>query len=216
MNTLFDDSTKVKLIRAAIRVFAHKGYKGATIREICELAGAANLNSVNYYFGNKEGLYKTILDCMLSEHRKRQELLPESSNGKAPEERLCDWVRIYCDMIFDSQELAVDIVAIYKAEMTRPSPLFDEMIERHSISLSDEFLEILREILGSDTPRDVLRDCAGSIVGQIEYYTFAWPLIKRVHRDHPEMSDYRQHLAEHVIRFSLGGLKAIKEGLRGQ
>src|SRR5579872_740133 len=54
------DRTREKLIEAAGRVFAEKGYQGATVREICRQAGA-NVASVNYTFGDKLGLYTEVL-----------------------------------------------------------------------------------------------------------------------------------------------------------
>src|SRR5436190_22405971 len=47
---------KIRLIEAAEEVFAEKGFKSATIREIVEKAGA-NIAAVNYHFGDKEQLY---------------------------------------------------------------------------------------------------------------------------------------------------------------
>lgn len=47
-----------RLLLAALRVFADKGYQGATTREICELAGA-NISAIRYYFGDKAGLYRS-------------------------------------------------------------------------------------------------------------------------------------------------------------
>jgi AcrR family transcriptional regulator len=42
---------------SALRLFADKGYEGATTREICDAAGA-NISSIRYYFGDKAGLYR--------------------------------------------------------------------------------------------------------------------------------------------------------------
>jgi len=52
--------TRDKLIEAAGHVFAERGYRAATIREICRRAGA-NVAAVNYTFGDKMGLYTEVL-----------------------------------------------------------------------------------------------------------------------------------------------------------
>jgi len=49
------------LIQAAKRVFAERGYDGATVKEIAEAAGV-NVSLVSYHFGGKEGLYRTCLE----------------------------------------------------------------------------------------------------------------------------------------------------------
>lgn len=46
-----------RLVRSALRLFADKGYEGATTREICDAAGA-NISAIRYYFGDKAGLYR--------------------------------------------------------------------------------------------------------------------------------------------------------------
>lgn len=46
-----------RLVLAALRLFAEKGYEGATTREICELA-RANISAIRYYFNDKAGLYR--------------------------------------------------------------------------------------------------------------------------------------------------------------
>jgi TetR/AcrR family transcriptional regulator, regulator of cefoperazone and chloramphenicol sensitivity len=50
-------ATRKRLLAAAGRVFAEKGYRDATIAEICRLAGT-NIASVNYHFSDKESLYR--------------------------------------------------------------------------------------------------------------------------------------------------------------
>jgi AcrR family transcriptional regulator len=50
------DPTRDKLLDVAGRIFADRGYRAATIREICVAAGA-NVAAVNYHFGDKLGLY---------------------------------------------------------------------------------------------------------------------------------------------------------------
>jgi AcrR family transcriptional regulator len=48
-----------RLVRAALSVFAAKGYEGASTREICRLAGV-NVAAIHYYFGDKASLYREV------------------------------------------------------------------------------------------------------------------------------------------------------------
>ena len=56
----FADGTRERLLEAAGEVFAQKGFREATIREICARAGA-NIAAINYHFGGKERLYAEVL-----------------------------------------------------------------------------------------------------------------------------------------------------------
>ncbi len=53
-------TTRERLLNAATRLFAENGYRGASVRDICNLAGA-NPGAVSYHFGGKRQLYRSVL-----------------------------------------------------------------------------------------------------------------------------------------------------------
>jgi AcrR family transcriptional regulator len=53
--------SETKILMAAERVFAEKGLKGARVKEIADLSGV-NPALINYYFGGKENLYRTVIE----------------------------------------------------------------------------------------------------------------------------------------------------------
>ncbi len=212
MNDSDEGNTKDILFVAAIKVFARKGYKGATVREICKLAGAANLNSINYYFGGKENLYKSILDSIFSDYQKRKDSQPTLKRKKSTtEERLRSFIHIYCEMLYAGGELATDLSTIFIAEMSRPSSYLSKMAKKYMVPQAEELTAILQDILGPNTSMHTVRDCGISIVGAIGYYGFTWPLLSQIYSDLPNMQRYYTHLADHVFQFSLGGLKAVRK-----
>jgi len=54
-------TTRQEILDAAVPEFWSHGYKGASVRAICERAGASS-NGITYHFGSKEKLYQEILD----------------------------------------------------------------------------------------------------------------------------------------------------------
>jgi len=52
--------TKTRLLQTAAALFAENGYRGASVRRICDLA-RANPGAVSYHFGGKRQLYRTVL-----------------------------------------------------------------------------------------------------------------------------------------------------------
>ena len=58
-----DNSTE-RILAAAIKLFAQKGYEGTSIREICKVA-QANICMISYYWGGKQELYNGIIEDLI-------------------------------------------------------------------------------------------------------------------------------------------------------
>src|SRR5574340_499585 len=53
--------TKDRIITAAERLFAQRGFAEASVRDIVAAAGQRNISAVHYYFGSKQGLAEALL-----------------------------------------------------------------------------------------------------------------------------------------------------------
>jgi AcrR family transcriptional regulator len=220
-----EENTRGKLLRAAIRVFAEKGFEGATVRDICSEAGA-NVAAVNYYFGSKERLYESVIKESIYQRAQemRRERLATQPERMTPEERLRDYILRLSRWVFgvrgcgsgseDYSDILVDLRKICNRETASPTtPEISEMIHQLIKDDTDEFRGILRDILGRDAPEDVVRDCDCSIVGQIFYYDSYWEMHISLNPDRPSMQEYLDQLVNHIFRFSLAGLKETKNAL---
>lgn len=58
--TLEESGARQKIIEAAAVLFANEGFHGTSTRDIAKASGL-NLSLISYYFGGKEGLYKTVI-----------------------------------------------------------------------------------------------------------------------------------------------------------
>lgn len=52
--------TRQRLLDAGLRLFADHGFRGASVRDLCNLA-RANPGAVSYHFGGKRQLYRAVL-----------------------------------------------------------------------------------------------------------------------------------------------------------
>ncbi len=57
--------TRARLIEAALDVFGHQGFEGATTRQIARAANA-NLAAILYHFGSKEALYRAVAEHIVA------------------------------------------------------------------------------------------------------------------------------------------------------
>ena len=62
------DGTRQRILQAAIKEFSSEGYSGARIDAICRRA-RANPRMIYHYFGDKDGLYVTVLEHVLGDLR---------------------------------------------------------------------------------------------------------------------------------------------------
>lgn len=66
--------TRARLLDAAERLFAERGFKGASMRDITTLA-EVNIAAANYHFGGKEPLFREVLRRYSTEISKRRAAL---------------------------------------------------------------------------------------------------------------------------------------------
>ncbi len=198
-------TTKENLFMAGGRVFADKGYKDATVRQICKLAGSSNINSVNYYFGSKELLYRQILELIFKEYDVRK---PSENVHKSTEDRLKDFIAVNCELLYRDNAVESDMTKIFVAEMTSPSPFLKDIVDQYNRPRVENNLAMIRDIIGHDKPEETVRNCLISIAGQILYYCFSWPLVSQLFQDDSNMPAY-DRLARHIYQFSMGGLLAV-------
>lgn len=65
MKTGVENNSKERLLQAAVKLFAQKGFEATSTREICKLA-EVNLCMISYHFGGKQELYSAIIENLIT------------------------------------------------------------------------------------------------------------------------------------------------------
>lgn len=65
------EQTKLNIIQSAAKIFADKGYDGASIRIITEKLGISH-GMIRHHFGTKEDLWKAVIDYLINQFAIRQ------------------------------------------------------------------------------------------------------------------------------------------------
>jgi TetR/AcrR family transcriptional regulator, regulator of cefoperazone and chloramphenicol sensitivity len=209
--TLIEHSleTRRRLLDSAGEVFAEKGFARTTIREICKNA-RTNIAAVNYHFGDKQKLYLAVFaDCRMVGENDRP-----TPAGIPAEAQLREFIRQFLKHLLDSGRPSW-FARLLAREMTEPSGALDSFVEEHVRPKQIALQEIVHEILG-DLPPRVIAKCAVSVIGQMLHYHFARPVLKRLSPIYADLDQHVEELADHITRFSLGGIRAIAERYQRQ
>ena len=87
-------ATRSSLLNAGARLFAARGFDGASVAEVARQAGA-NKALINYHFGGKLQLYRTIVREMFAELLERVE--PLRADTRPPNQVLRDFIALVGD-----------------------------------------------------------------------------------------------------------------------
>lgn len=197
--------THDRLLAAAAEVFSEVGYRNATLREICR-RGRANIAAVNYYFRDKEQLYTAVLQRAVTDAGEGLARLAPDPQC-APEEKLRRFVREMLQTLLGGDR-PVQLLRLVAHEMIEPTPALDVAVEKAVRPVNEILSGIVGELAPPGAPHEWIRDCVGSILSQCSSYHHSEAFIERL--DHLNVHDPATivHLSEHILRFSLGGIRA--------
>ncbi len=202
-----DQETRQRLIDAAAELFAERGFNHVSIRDICAAANA-NVAAVNYYFHDKWGLYKVILDMIVEDGLKMIEEVHANAPGTPPEEKLRKYIlgflRHGLTQSPDSWRSR-----LMGREMVDPTPGLDIFIQGVILPNSARLAATIGELAGLPPTDPRIGACVGSVQTQIVGYF--GPMIQRIVPDLKFTPEVIANIADHITAFSLAGIRAIAQ-----
>jgi AcrR family transcriptional regulator len=202
--------TRERLIDAAGEVFAERGFRAATTREICARA-AANCAAVNYHFGDKERLYEEVLRHADRYAAGHYPLAEGAGRALAPVQRLLAFVSWYLDRVLGAGRPAWQGKVMVRAMQESVGAL--EALAQSEFRRRNEALEALcREIMGAGSTAAQARLAARSVIGQCYLYSCARPLMARLYPEERYRPADIRRLARQITEFSLGGMARLAAG----
>lgn len=200
--------TRQRLLTAAARIFAEKGFWETTHAEICEKAGA-NTAAVNYHFGSKENLYveawKHSFEESIRAHPPDGGIGPQAS----VQDRLYARILSLMQRIADPQTHDIDLV---RKELTNPTGLLREPMRQAIEPIEQGFRSIVRELLGEGAGEQQVSLCQVSIMTQCLGPMMRSRFVKKMPKAPPSSLPCNiEQLARHITQFSLAGICGIRE-----
>jgi AcrR family transcriptional regulator len=201
--------TRERLLAAAGQVFAEKGFKDATVREICHRA-EVNIAAVNYHFGDKERLYGELVK---EAHRLRVQRvpLPGWDENTVPEQKLREFVHTLLVRLLDDPAPPWHVQLMLR-EMAQPTGACTALVRDYIEPDFKLLLGIIDELVPAGVPMARRRLIAFSVVGQCLHYRVAQPVIELLVPPEECRHLTSDQLADHIARFTLAALQCLTAG----
>jgi AcrR family transcriptional regulator len=201
------DDTRQRILEAAGPIFAAKGLEAASVREICEIAGA-NISAINYHFRSKQQLYvETVRHAYQSCAAAAP--LPEWPAATPAAQRLRDFIRMELIRvgITDHQRPQWHGLLIWR-EVAQPTAACAEFVREFVRPTADKLLGILDDLLPAEVPEDQRKLIGCSIIGQCLHYHHARHIIPMLLG--PSFTGFDlERLTDHITAFSLAAIRGL-------
>ncbi|MBP3949780.1 forespore capture DNA-binding protein RefZ [Bacillus suaedae] len=132
------ETTKEKMLDAAIRLFHTQGYAGTSVRDIAQKANV-NVALISYHFGGKKGLYEQLIIQFFEDylHILESELQKES-------ESLKDLLLQVIRALLEYQSKQYLVARMVHREMTLDSVLVRELMSTYLRKEKHEFEQLIK------------------------------------------------------------------------
>jgi TetR/AcrR family transcriptional regulator, fatty acid metabolism regulator protein len=184
---------KDAILRAAIDVFAERGYFNAQVADVARAAGVA-AGTVYLYFQSKDHLLVSIFE------RTMRQCLAEGRASAArtrdPRERLRHFARLHLGYLGRDRNLAI----VFQVELRQST----KFMERFSSTMVQDYLGLIRQAIGDGQRAGVIRADINATVaakvffGALDEMATNWILSKRRYKLAP--------MADEVLDIFLNGV----------
>lgn len=155
-----------KILFAAFKCISSRGYADVSLRDIADEAGVV-LSQLNYYYKNKEGLYKEVIKMTM------QKYLLEVENclqkGTTAKEKTSSLIRYFQEMLIKNPELFRLLYDFTGLAMW--SPTFGELLSglfKDLSNLIEKYIlgdATIKENLKTYAPKSIARMLFGAMFG---------------------------------------------------
>jgi len=204
-----DRETRERLLLVAAERFADRGVDDVSIREICAAADA-NVAAVNYYFRDKAGLYREVVEYAIALMQETTDLTQRAGDGASAEERIRAFVRVFVTRLSGSGRHPW-IHRLMAREFEHPTGTLDLVMSRVVEPRMRYLMSLAAELMGlpEDDPR--VRRSAVSLQSQCV------AVVRHVPADVAKrwgLGDLDDTI-EHIATFSIGGMRALAAAPQG-
>lgn len=197
--------TRQRLIDAAAKLFADRGFEHVPVREICKAANA-NVAAINYHFGDKAGLYRAVITLAISVMLETNELTQRAGDGLLPDDQLRGFVRVFMQRLTGEGPTSW-VHRLMAREIEHPTEAL-ELVMNQVMKPRLVYLSGIAAAIMQVPPTDprVMR-CIGSL--QMQCLVMARKPPAAIEKSLGPGGNDLSATIRHIAEFSLGGMRAV-------
>lgn len=204
-----DQETRARVLNAAARLFAERGFASVTVRDICRKA-RANVAAVNYHFGGKHGLYTAVMQSAIATMQATSEAARTAGDGHPAEERLRAYVRVFVQRLMGSGR-DTWIHQLMMREIADPTPALDMVVEQVLKPRMNNLCGTIGELIGRPPHDSQVVRCALSVQAQFNALLWNQEQLPKMAAGVETTAEALDAIAEHIAHFSLGGVRGFQD-----
>jgi AcrR family transcriptional regulator len=175
--------TRAALVRAALKLFGRQGFDGTSTREIAAEA-QANIGSIAYHFGGKEGLRAAAADYIVETIQTVAGQAfgggqsPTATNAEAARAQLFAVLERMVGFVLASPQ-AGEIVQFVLRELSHPTAALDRIYDGVFEPTHRRLCQIWEQATGEPAESERTRLTVFTLIGQVIYFRIGREAVMR-------------------------------------
>jgi AcrR family transcriptional regulator len=196
--------TRHAIIKAAVALFAEKGFEGTGVRDIVAKAGV-NQAAINYHFKGKDGLYLEVLKTAFERLTVHAGFDAQRLSSLSREEALRSFVDQQLRPLLLRDETS-RYIRIFAWESAHPTPVFRKFMATHSSSYLTAAVDLVRRFLPPGTHNRMALCAAIWLMGQCSIFVRNRELFAQEPFSITIDEAFVDELSDLITRLAIGGL----------
>jgi AcrR family transcriptional regulator len=209
------DDTRERLLHAAGEEFAAVGFRAASVRAICDAAGA-NVSGVKYHFGSKERLYLAVW-AVAAEQMVSAEPMPRLADEIDPRVALRKLVAWFMRLVLTESESHPWAGRLLAHETVTPTPGALDMFVQHCAGpIKDEMSRVVRAVVGRKLGRKTHDDLVYGVIALCVNAKHSREILTLLGHPPPTTKAGINRMAATLAEFAIRGLDGFVDDAKAQ
>lgn len=185
-----------RLVEVGTRLFAERGLHGVSVRELSQAAGAS-ISMISYYFGGKEGLYRSVLQEQFACFDQIEEIRRQGAGPLAVLEEYLRWTIL-------RHRNNPYLLRFYTSELTNPTVYFATIVSPAIAKV----IRILADVVEEGKEQGQFRrdidavNAALALAGMVNYFFLSTLATESLMNHSPDKDE--QLISQYVAIFTRG------------